>query len=312
MSRHDSQPKLPVAAVGAAVLIAAVWGFNFVVIKVGVSSMPPLMLAALRFFFSALPAVFFVRRPAAPLKSIAAYGLLLGVGEFGFLFTAMKLGAPPGLSSILLQSQAFLTALLAAAFLKERLRAHNAAGMIIAAAGLAVFALSSGGGAGGLTIPLLAMILLAALGWAAANVSARTMPGANALGLMAWSSLFSPLPLAALSLAFEGPRAIGEAFAGLQLLTVGALAYLVIFSTLLGYGLWNHLIMRHGAARIAPFSLMVPIFGLASAALVLGESFGPLDAAGGALVLAGLLVHVFGDRFGARVRAGRAKRGERR
>jgi len=307
MPKTEGQPepaaKLPAAAIGAAVLIAAIWGFNFIVIKVGVSAMPPLMLAALRFCFSALPAVFFVKRPAAPLKSVAAYGLLLGVGEFGFLFTAIKLGAPSGLSSILLQAQAFFTAVIAAVFLKEKLRAHNVAGMLVAAAGLGAFAFSSGGGAGGMApLPLL-MIMLAALGWAGANIVARRMPGTGALSLMVWSSLFSPLPLAALSLIFEGPSAIGAAFGSLGLLTVGALAYLVLLSTLLGYGLWNHLIMRHGASRIAPFSLMVPIFGLTSAALVLGERFGLLDAAGAALVLAGLLIHAFGGRLGDHARA---------
>jgi O-acetylserine/cysteine efflux transporter len=154
------------------------------------------------------------------------------------------------------------------------------------------------------------MILLAALGWAGANIAARKMPGTSALSLMVWSSLFSPLPLAALSLAFEGPAAIGAAFTRLSFLTLGALAYLVVFSTLLGYGLWNDLIMRHGAGRIAPFSLMVPIFGLASASLVLGESFSARSALGAALVLAGLLVHVFGGRLSLRLVRGE-KRGER-
>ncbi len=308
MSASDISPKLPLSAIGGAVLIAAVWGFNFVVIKVGVASVPPLMLAALRFFFCALPAVFFVKRPKAPMWSIATYGLLLGVGEFGFLFTAIKLGAPPGLSSILLQAQAFLTAIIAAIVLKERLRAHNVAGMLVAGAGLAVFAFSSGGGAGGISLPLILMMLLAALGWAGANVATRTMPGVNALGLMVWSSLFSPLPLAALSLVFEGPRAIGAAFSSLRAITIGALAYLVILSTLFAYGLWNHLILRHGAARIAQFSLMVPVFGIASAALVLGERFGPLDIAGAILILAGLLVHVFGGRANGGAARGAAPR----
>jgi O-acetylserine/cysteine efflux transporter len=219
------------------------------------------------------------------------------VGEFGFLFTAIKLGAPAGLSSILLQAQAFLTALLAAIFLKERLRAHNFAGMAVAALGLALFALGAGTGAGGLNPALVAMIVMAALGWAAANVMARKMPGIDSLGLMVWSSLFSPLPLTALSLAFEGPSRIGAAFADISLLTVGALAYLVILSTLLGYGLWNSLIMRHGAGKIAPFSLLVPIFGLLSASIVLGERFRGLDAAAAAFILVGLLIHVFGGRL---------------
>jgi O-acetylserine/cysteine efflux transporter len=307
MDRGDRTERLPATAIGAAALIAAVWGFNFVVIKIGVSAVPPLMLAALRFLFCVLPAIFFVRRPAAPMGRIAAYGLFLGVGEFGFLFTAIKLGAPSGLSSILLQAQAFFTAILASVFLGERLKARSAIGMAVAAAGLALFAFAPGGshggspvgGTSGLTPLLLGMILLAALGWAFANVEARRMPGVNALGLMVWSSLFSPLPLAALSLAFEGKEALAASFSSIGWLTVGALAYLVLLSTLLGYGLWNGLIMRYGASRIAPFSLMVPVFGLASASLVLGESFGPRDALGAALILAGLLVHALNGRGAA-------------
>ncbi|MGO8695563.1 MAG: EamA family transporter [Rectinemataceae bacterium] len=284
--------------VALSLLIAAIWGFNFVVIKVGVASVPPLALATLRFLFSVFPAILFVKRPRAPLGKVAAYGLFLGVGEFGFLFTAIKLGAPAGLSSILLQSQAFLTALLASIFLGEKLKAHNFAGMSVAALGLALFAL--GAGTGGLDAALIAMIVAAALGWAAANVTARSMPGVDALGLMVWSSLFSPLPLAALSLLFEGPSRIAAAFSDLKLLTVGALAYLVILSTLLGYGLWNFLIMRHGAGKIAPFSLLVPIFGLLSASIVLRERFRAVDAAAAGLILVGLLVHVFGAKLGPR------------
>ena len=301
MKDSEKRGGIPATAVLAAVLIAAIWGFNFVVIKIRVGALPPLFLAALRFFFSAIPAVFFVKRPKAPWKAIAAYGLLLGVGEFGFLFTAIKLGAPAGLSSTLLQSQAFFTAILAAIFLKERLKVHNIVGMAIAAAGLILFAFAdSSDGGRGIGLPLLGMILLAALGWAAANITTRTMPGVNSLSLMVWSSLFSPLPLAALSLAIEGPEKIGASVSSLSLVAIAALAYLVILSTLVGYGLWNSLIMRHGASRIAPFSLLVPIFGLASASLVLGEKFETRDALGAALILAGLMVHVFGGRLGGR------------
>lgn len=324
MSSSDSPEKLPASAIPVAILIAAIWGFNFVVIKVGVAGVPPLMLAALRFFFSVLPAIFFVKKPSAPIGTVAVYGLLLGVGEFGFLFTAIKLGAPAGLSSILLQSQAFFTAILGAVFLKEKLRAHNIAGMIVAGAGLAMFGFVSaqaasqatanvaGAAAGattgaviaavssGLSPALLAMILAAAASWAGANVVARTIPKAGGLSLIVWSSLFSPLPLAALSLALEGPAAIAGAFSSVSLTTIGALAYLVILSTLVGYGLWNQLIMRHGAGRIAPFSLMVPVFALAASTLVLGEHFGPTEAAASTLVLAGLLIHVFGGRLRAR------------
>jgi O-acetylserine/cysteine efflux transporter len=318
MSASAHHGKLPSGVVPAAVLIAAIWGFNFVVIKVGVVGVPPLMLAALRFIFSALPAIFFVRKPDAPMRSIAIYGLLLGVGEFGLLFSAIKLGAPAGLCSILLQSQAFFTAILGTVFLKEKLKAHNIAGMLMAGCGLALFGLISARAsqaaadlasaapapaAASLSPLLLGMILAAALSWAGANIVARTIPKAGGLGLMVWSSLFSPLPLMALSLLLEGTVAIGQAFVSMSALTVGAIAYLAILSTLLGYGLWNQLIMRHGAGRIAQFSLMVPVFALASSTLVLGERFGPPEAAASLLILAGLLIHVFGGSIpGERMR----------
>ncbi len=297
---------LPPGVVPAAVLIAAIWGFNFVVIKAGVAEVPPLMLAALRFLFSSFPAVFFVPRPRAPLGRLALYGLLLGVGEFGFLFTALKLGAPAGLSSILLQSQAFFTALLGALFLGERLPKRSVAGMAVAAAGLAVFAIAAAripvaaatghAAATGFPPHLLGMVLAAAFCWAGANVVARTIPAAGGLGLMVWSSLFSPVPLAALSFLFEGPGEMWKAIANANIRSVGALAYLVVLSTLVGYGLWNRLIMRHGAGRIAQFSLVVPVFALLASTLVLGERFGAGEAAASCLVFAGLLIHVSGRR----------------
>lgn len=289
--------RISAATAGAALLTAALWGFNFTVIKIGVSGVPPLLLASLRFALSAFPALLFVKKPAAPLRLIAAYGLLLGVGQFSFLFTAIKLGAPAGLSSIILQAQAFFTAALAAATLKEKVRVHNLVGMLVAAAGLSVIAVSGGGGkAGAIPLPLIAMVLAAAFFWASANVVAKKMPNTDGLGLVVWSSVFSPLPLLGLSLAFEGPSSIASAIAGLSLLSVGALAYLTLASTLFGYGVWNYLIMRHGASRIAPFSLLVPVFGVSTASLVLGERFAASDAAASALVIAGLLVHVFGGR----------------
>lgn len=304
MEVSNETPRLSALALGAILLTTAIWGFNFIVIKVGVAGVPPLLLASLRFALSAFPALFFIKKPAASWASLAAYGLLLGVGEFGLLFTAMKLGAPAGLSSIILQAQAFFTALIAALTLKEKVHAHNLIGMTIAALGLAVIAFAGRSGAGtvgaGLTPVLVAMILLSAFFWAAANVVARKMPKTDGLSLMVWSSLFSPLPLLGLSFAFEGGASIEAAFRGLQPISIAALAYLVILSTLFGYGAWNQLIMRYGAGKVAPFSLMVPIFGVSSGALVLGERFEAADALASVLVLAGLAIHVLGGRLGKR------------
>jgi len=292
MNNTESPRHLPASALIGALLVSVIWGLNFIAIKVGVSGVPPLLLAAIRFVLSAFPAVLFVKRPKVPVAYLAAYGLLLGVGEFGLLFTAIKLGAPAGLSSIILQSQAFFTALLAVAFLRERIRAHNVVGMVVAALGLAIVAVS--GNTGSLSLALTAMLLLASFFWAGANIVARMMPRTDGLALMVWSSPFAAAPLIVLSLALEGPTAIAGSLARLGPASIGAIAYLVILSTLFGYGVWNQLIMRHGASRIAPFSLLVPIFGVSAGALVLGEHFAVSDGIASALVLSGLLVHVFG------------------
>jgi len=295
MERTSERTSLSPGVLGAIVLVTAIWGFNFIVIKIGVAGVPPLFLAALRFTLSAFPALFLVKRPAVALRLLAAYGLLLGVGEFGFLFTAMKLGAAPGVSSLILQSQAFFTVLLAAWVLGEKIRVHSLVGMVIAGAGLALIARESlGGSAASITIWPLSMVVAAAFFWAAANIVAQKMPKADGLSLMIWSSVFSPIPLFALSLVFER-SSIAASLAALRPISVGALAYLVIFSTLFGYGAWNQLIMKHGAKKIAPFSLLVPVFGVASSALVFHERFTRLTAIAAILVLSGLALHALGS-----------------
>ncbi|PKL26703.1 MAG: O-acetylserine/cysteine exporter [Spirochaetae bacterium HGW-Spirochaetae-3] len=291
-ARNDG--RLSATGLLGALLVATVWGFNFTIVKIGLADIPPLFLLSLRFALSAFPAMLFIRRPKAPLAALAAYGLLLGVGQFGFLFTALKLGAPAGLSSVILQSQAFFTALLAAVFLKERIRITSVAGMAVAATGLAIVA--GGGSLAGMTLPLVGMILAAAFFWSCANVLVRRLPGTGGLELMVWSSVFPPIPLLALSLWLEGPESIRSALSHPTFAWLGSLVYIVAGASLIGYGIWNHLILRHGAGKIAPFSLLVPVVGVSAAALVLGERFGARDAAAAALVLVGLLMHVYGGR----------------
>ena len=281
-----------------AVAVTAIWGFNFVVIKVGTDHVPPLLLAALRFFFVGVPAVAIVRRPAASAWSVAAYGLFLGVGEFGLLFTAIKLGAPTGLSSLILQAQAFFTALLAVPLLKERLTWPSAAGLLVGGSGLALIGWKDDqpGAWGGHFVLALSMLVAAGLMWAVANVLARRIGNVGGLSLVVWSSLASPAPLLLLSWLIEGPAAIEAAIGSLSWSAVAALAYLVALSTWFGYGAWNHLIAKHGASRVAPFSMLVPIFGVTSGALFLGEVLTAWHAAAAALVLLGLSLHAWGAR----------------
>jgi len=291
----------PAVLWAVALVVTALWGFNFVVIAVGLQEMPPLLMVALRFIFASLPAVFFVRRPKAGWGGLIAYGLFLGVGQFGLLFTAISWGAPAGLSSVILQAQAFFTALLAVGFLGEKFRWNHAVGLVTAGAGLVLLGLTKTP-AGGFSVPwpALVLLILAALMWASANIVMRKFGPVDAFGVTVWSSLVPPIPLLLLSWWLEGGDRIASSLGHLGWVGIGSVAYLAVLSTLVAYGLWNTLIARRGASAVAPFSLLVPVFGVSSAWLVLGEALTPLHLAAAGLILGGLVVHVFGGRWARR------------
>lgn len=271
-----------------AVFVAFVWGLNFVVIKLGLSELPPLLFSALRFTVAALPWVFLVGRPQAPWRIILAIGLFLGLLKFSALFIGMDLGMPAGLASLVLQAQAFFTVLFAALWLKERPKPRHLVGMAVAFAGLALIAADFGAAPRDLTG--LGLVVLAAGLWGVANLFMKEARGANALNLIVWVSLVPPLPLLLTSLAVDGPGAVSAALLGLDWTGIGAILYIGLGATIVGFGLWGRLLRRYPAAVVAPFSLLVPIFGMSSGALLLGEPLGPLRIAAAGLVLAGLAI----------------------
>jgi O-acetylserine/cysteine efflux transporter len=277
---------MPARHVALAVLITVVWGVNFVLIHVGVEHFPPLLFCALRFTFVALPAVFFVGGPRVPWRWVVAVGVSLGVANFGLLFVAIDQGMPAGLSSLVLQTQVIFTVAFAGVVLGERPRGGQLVGAAIALAGLAVIATDRAS-----SVPLLPFLLViaAAAAWGVANVCTRIAQPPDGLALMVWASLAAPLPLLGLSFAFEGAGAMGDALRGIDLAGIGALAYIVGPSTLFGFAAWSGLLRRYPAASVAPFTLLAPVFGIAAAALTLGERPSVPELAGGALVIAGLL-----------------------
>ncbi|WP_144148109.1 EamA family transporter [Paraburkholderia sp. BCC1884] len=277
-----------------ALIVVLAWGVNFVVIKVGLHGVPPMLLGALRFGLAAVPAVFFVKRPDLPWRWLLAYGATISFGQFVFLFSAMSVGMPAGLASLVLQAQAFFTLILAAAFLHERFRLPNVVGLLIAACGLAVIGLQGGHA---MTLAGFVLTLCAACSWALGNIVTKKIGKVgkvDLVGLVVWGSLIPPLPFLALSFAFEGPQRIVAALAGISVTSILAIVYLAFIATLIGYGLWSRLLSRYPASQVAPFSLLVPIIGLASASLFLDERLSGAQVVGALLVMAGLAVNVFG------------------
>jgi O-acetylserine/cysteine efflux transporter len=284
---------MPLGPALLASLTATIWGINFVVIDEGLGSVPPLTFAAIRFTLVALPAVFFVRRPAARFVDVALVGLFMSIGQFGLLYSALHLGMPPGLASLVLQAQVMLTVLIAALRLGERPRPKVVVGIAVGTVGLGVVALGRTG-----ATPALALLLTlaAALSWALGNVASRRIRSASGLSLTVWSATVVPVPLLALSLLTDGPHAVTRSIEHLPVSALLSTAYTVVLASLVGYGIWNSLLARHPAALVAPFALLVPPVGIAAAWLVQGEQPGPAELVGGLLLLAGVAVTVRGNR----------------
>ncbi|WP_437883181.1 EamA family transporter [Pseudomonas sp. LRF_L74] len=277
-----------------ALVVIIVWGANFVVIKVGLDGLPPMLLGALRFALAALPALFLVKRPNLPWRWLVAYGCTISLGQFAFLFEAMANGMPAGLASLVLQAQAFFTMGFAAMFLGERVRGSSLVGVLVAAGGLVMIGVESNHST---TLIGIVLTLCGAAMWAMGNVLTRRFGKVDLMGLVVWGSLIPPLPFLALSYFLDGPQRIAHALSHINLNSILALLYLSLVATLLGYGLWSRLLSRYPAGQVAPFSLLVPVVGLSSAAWLLDERLAPLQWAGAILVMVGLLINVFGPRL---------------
>jgi O-acetylserine/cysteine efflux transporter len=292
----------------AVLVVVLVWGMNFVVMKVGLAYFTPFQLGAGRFVFAFLPLALVLRRPGARPGWIVAFGLAQGLGQFGLLFLALHVGMTAALASVLLQTQVFFSALLAVLLLGERVGMPLKIGMAFAAAGLACFGLHTwtARGAGGVTGLGLALTIAAAAMWATSNIVVRkAQQGAaafDATSFVAWSGAVSVLPFLALSWWFDPP---GAAANWLRAPWQGwlALAFLGWVATNLGYGLWTGLLKKFPAARVAPFSLGVPVIGMLAGILLLGETIAPLQWVGALLVLCALLCVVLGPMLSGRRKA---------
>ena len=288
---------LPMSHFLLAMAVVAVWGSNFVVIKLGLAELPPLAFAALRFFFALVPAVFFLPRPAVPWRHLAAYGVLIGAGQFGLLYIAMNGQISPGLASLVVQVQVFFTIGLAMAATGERVRLFQIAALMLATAGIGVILSHSDR----TTTPLgLVLVILAAMGWAGGNHVAKLSGRVNMLAYVVWASLFSVPPLVVMSLIMEGWPTVREALVTASPAAWAAVAWQSVGNTLFGYAAWGWLLARHPAATITPMALLVPVFGMGASALLLGETMPFWKIGAATLVMAGLALNILWPIVAAR------------
>ncbi|MDN3446090.1 EamA family transporter [Psychrobacter sp. APC 3281] len=304
-----------------AVLVTFIWGVNFTFIAWGLESFPPLMLTALRFFFTAVPLVLFLKPPKFN-RTLFIYAIGTFVMQYAFVFTAMHLGSSPGLTALLLQIQIFITVLLAYFILGEAVSRMQIVGMLVGVLGLSVIALNLGG-----DMPLAGFIciLIAAIGWSFGNIASKqaskqasektseqmalkVMPkgtrgsiatsstGKNkasalsALALVVWGGLIACVMLTISSLTFETDAWQMATFTEASLRSWLSLGFIVYISTLIGFGLWAHLLSQNTASKVMPFALLVPVFGMVTSVLLTGEVVTWWKMLAMMLILSGLLL----------------------
>ncbi|MBU3623969.1 EamA family transporter [Polynucleobacter sp. AP-Latsch-80-C2] len=291
MNSPQRSDRLPLSHLLLALAIVAVWGTNFVVIKISLEAFPPFLFAALRYFFALLPIVFFVPRPKVSWRNLCAYGLATGVGQFGVMYFAIDGRISPGLASLVIQTQVFFTIGFAMFFAKEGLKRYQVVAVGVAMTGLGIIALHTDAST---TFMGLALVVFAGLSWGAANTVSRSAGSINMFSYVVWASAFSIPPLFLISLFFEGGwEHMSSTMASAPLGAWLGVLWQSWGNTLFGYAAWGWLLSKHPAALVAPTPLLVPIFGMGASAYFLSEPLPTWKILAAGLVIAGLVVNLF-------------------
>jgi len=273
-----------------ALLIVIVWGLNFIGIYLGLKELPPFLFCTLRFGLSALPFVFFLPKPQAPLKYIVGFGVVNFALQFGLLFSGIYLGLSPGLSSLVLQVQVFFSIGLAFLFFGEKPGFLKILGSLISFVGIGIVASNVGGD---VTIIGLLLTVLAALSWAAGNMFTKKVNAKSPLSLVVWGNLVALPFMMVASFFIDGKAAIVSSFQHMSWVGVASVAYVVYVSTHLGYGLWGFLIKTYSTSAVVPFTLLIPVVGFLSSALFLGEHLTTWKLWASFFIMSGLVFNLF-------------------
>lgn len=279
-----------------ALLTILIWGLNFLVSKVGIAELPPLLFGLCRFIFVCFPAIFFIARPKAPWRLIIIYGITINFMQFGFMLSALSFGLAAGVTSLLLQIQVFFTILIAALYFHEKIPKHSIFAFLVAALGISLIVLTANTDT---ALPLagLLCIIMAALSWAIGNITIKIMRDVDMVSLVVWGGLVSVPAFAAASLLLEGPELIIQSLHQLTWRGIAAFLYGSILSTLVGYVIWGRLLSTRPVSLIAPLTLLVPIIGLVSNAWMFNEALTRWQWIGVGVVMLALVINILWPKW---------------
>lgn len=285
---------MPVTHLLLALVVVVAWGINFIFVKIGLDEISPLLLCALRFLLSSFPAVLFIKPPKVPFGIIASYGLVMFALQFSLIFVGLNVGMTPGMASLLMQVQVFFSMFFAVLFLGEQPNIGQVIGALVAFIGIGVVAFHFDRN---VTLAGFLCILAAAATWGVGNLITKKINSSNFIAVIVWSSFVACVPMFLLSLIFEGPSSFVATYQHITMKGITSLLYTVYISTWIGYGIWNWLVARHPVSTVVPYTLLVPVVGMLSSVLFLGEPFYLWKLAAGLLVISGLCINILATRF---------------
>lgn len=285
---------MPISHVMLAFLVVIIWGVNFIFVKLGLDEISPLLLCALRFLLASVPAVLFIKPPSIPFRIIASYGLIMFALQFTLLFIAMQAGMTPGMASLIMQVQVFFSIFFAVIFLDEQPSGGQLVGALVAFMGIGIVAMHFDKH---ISLAGFLLILAAAATWGVGNLITKKIKTTSLISVVVWGSFVACFPMFLFALIFEGPSSFVSTYEHITWRGVGALLYIVYASTWVGYGIWNWLISRYPVGVIVPFTLLVPVVGMMSSVILLGEPFQLWKLVAGLLVISGLCINLISSRY---------------
>lgn len=285
---------MPFSHLLLALLVVIIWGVNFLFVKLALDEISPLLLCALRFLLASIPAIFFIKPPAIPFRTVILYGLVMFALQFSVLFMGMDAGMTPGMASLIMQTQVFFSMFFAVTLLGEQLNLWQITGALVSFLGIGLVAMHFDK-----NVPFLGfmLILAAAATWGVGNLITKQAKKINMISLVVWGSFVASWPLLILSLVFEGTSSFVYSYHHLTWMGTFSLSYIVYASTWVGYGVWNWLLSRYPVGQIVPFTLLVPVVGVLSSVLILGEPFYLWKLMAGLLIISGLGINILGPRL---------------
>jgi O-acetylserine/cysteine efflux transporter len=268
-------------------LLMALWGLNFSIIKIGVQEINPLLLVALRFAFAVFPIILFVRKPNVPNHFLLIYGLTFGTGVWGLVTWSIELGLSAGVASLILETSFILSALAGYFVLKESIKLSMWVGLTLAAIGLALLAFST---EGSVSFAGVILALLGAFFWAVTGIVVKKANPKKVFAFSVWGMLWVPLPLIFLTVISQGLDPITNLPGQLNDRAVFSVLFQAYPTTLFGYWLWNYLVVKYPLNVVSPLILLVPVFSMLGGFFIHDENITEIEVVSCILISLGVIL----------------------